>query len=1119
MKHPNHARLSKLALGLVVALAAAPVFAQSTSAGVGGQVTGNNGQPVAGAEVIITHVESGTVSRATTDASGRYNARGLRVGGPYTIVVTKAGEGTDTESNVYLGLDQVATVNATLQPDGATTLESVVVVGQADNTFSSENRGMGTSISRAELDRTPSPDRSIQDVVRTDPNVVVTDRDRGAFSAMGQNFRYNSITVDTIQAGDPFGLNDNGLPTKGTPISQDAIESYNISTANYDVATRRGVGAWVNAVTKSGTNDLHGSLYYVYQDADNMIGKGGTNRNALTRWNGFEKDTTAGFTLGGPIIKDKLFFFVSYEEGQKKGLNGLWGASDGTKGFKASGITQANIDAVMATAEAAGLTQPAESTTADMQTKRALVKLDWNINDFHRASLRWSQTKEDEPIIVQGNSSRVNLPSNWYGQDKKSTGATLSLYDDWSDNFSTELSIGYSKFDQLRGPLFGQAQPAITVHTDGTSNGPSIVLGTEYSSQANVLATKSYTAYFAGNWYLGDHVVKAGLDYQQDEFYNLFLQGYYGSYEFLSPALFAQAVANPASGVYRYQFKSPATGYTLDNDVAAQFKMKQYGFFLQDTWQATDRLSIQYGVRYDLPKINPDPTLNPCFAAAPGAGSLGSYGSCYLQANASNPNAAVGGFGYPNTNSIDGNGVVQPRFSFNYSFDTEKMMQLRGGAGLFISNTPAVWIANPYSNNGVSVASFDFTSNTSSLPFNPDPYNQLPSGTPAVPGLGRSTMNVNVVDPNFKMPTVAKFTLGFDRELPWFGLIGTLEYQHLDVVKGIRYVDINMGAPTGTLPDGRPTYNQNLSTLNGTDYWNRNPSFGNVILLTNTDKGKSDNFTVSLRKPFSNDWSGRLSYTYSRATDVNPGTSSVAYSSYSSRTFADVGAEEEGISNYSIPNRVIAQLSWQHRFFGDYVTRISAFYDGHDGAPYSWTFNSDVQGVGIFNALAYVPEAPGDIVWANAASKAKADSFWAFVSSNVELQGRRGQIFDRNAARAPWVNQLDLSFSQEIPGLRAGHKGEIRLDIFNFLNLLNSKWGVEYRASFPLYRYLADVSGVCTAVSAVCTSNDIGKYIYDISNTGRYGAAGTYAPASLSPNESFNPSQRWSMRVTLRYKF
>ncbi|HRA56830.1 MAG TPA: carboxypeptidase-like regulatory domain-containing protein, partial [Thermomonas sp.] len=224
MKHPNHARLSKLALGLVVALAAAPVFAQSTSAGVGGQVTGNNGQPVAGAEVIITHVESGTVSRATTDASGRYNARGLRVGGPYTIVVTKAGEGTDTESNVYLGLDQVATVNATLQPDGATTLESVVVVGQADNTFSSENRGMGTSISRAELDRTPSPDRSIQDVVRTDPNVVVTDRDRGAFSAMGQNFRYNSITVDTIQAGDPFGLNDNGLPTEGTPISQDANE-------------------------------------------------------------------------------------------------------------------------------------------------------------------------------------------------------------------------------------------------------------------------------------------------------------------------------------------------------------------------------------------------------------------------------------------------------------------------------------------------------------------------------------------------------------------------------------------------------------------------------------------------------------------------------------------------------------------------------------------------------------------------------------------------------------------------------------------------------------------------------------------------------------------------------
>ncbi|WP_374248690.1 carboxypeptidase regulatory-like domain-containing protein [Thermomonas sp.] len=1120
MKHPNRARLSKLSLGLIVALAAAPVFAQSTSAGVGGQVTGANGQPVAGAEVTITHVESGTVSRATTDASGRYNARGLRVGGPYIVTVTKAGEGTKTEDNVYLGLDQVATVNAQLSSGATTTLETVIAAGVSPgNVFSSDNRGMGTSLSRDELDRNPSPDRSIQDVVRTDPNVVVTDRDRGAFSAMGQNFRYNSITVDTIQAGDPFGLNDNGLPTKGTPISQDAIQSYNISTANYDVATRRGVGAWVNAVTKSGTNDLHGSLYYVYQDADSMVGKGGTNRNALTKWSGYTRDTTMGFTLGGPIIKDKLFFFVSYEEGSKKGLNGLWGASDSSKGFKANGITQAQVDAVVAAAEAAGLRQQPESTTADMDSKRALVKLDWNINDFHRASLRWSRTKEFEPIIVQGNSSRVNLPSNWYGQDKKSTGTTLSLYDDWTENFSTELSIGYSQFDQLRGPLFGQPQPEIIVHTNGASNGPSIVLGTEYSSQANVLATKSWNAYFAGSWYLGSHVLKAGLDFQQDEFYNLFLQRYYGQYEFLSVQNFQNAVANHASGVYRYRYATPANGYNLDDNVAAQFTMKQYGFFLQDTWQATDKLSVQYGLRYDLPRINPDPTLNPCFAAAPGAGSLGSHGSCFLQNNAGNPNAAVGGFGFPNTNSIDGNGVLQPRFSFNYTFDTKHSTQLRGGAGLFISNTPAVWVANPYSNNGVAVATFDSTSNTSALPFNPDPLNQLPPGTAAIPGKGSAKMGINVVDPNFKMPTVAKFTLGLDKELPWHGLVATFEYQHLDVVKGIRYVDLNMGAPTGTLPDGRPTYNQNLSTLQGTDYWNSNTSFSNVLLLTNTDKGKSDNFTVSLRKPFNGAWSGRLAYTFSRATDVNPGTSSVAYSSYSNRTFKDIGAEEEGISNYSIPNRVIAQLSWQHNFFGDYATRVSAFYDGHDGAPYSWTFNSDIQGVGIFNPLAYVPKGPGDIVWANAASQAKADAFWGFVASNVELQGRRGQIFDRNAARAPWVNQLDLSFSQEIPGFMKGHKGEVRLDIFNFLNLLNKDWGVEYRAQFPLYRYLADVAGVCTAVSAVCTANDIGKYIYDISNAGRYGAAGTYAPTDLAPNESFNPSQRWSMRLTVRYKF
>ncbi len=1103
MTHSRCLRMSKLTLGLMAALAAAPAFAQSTSAGVGGQVTGAAGAPVAGAEVTITHTESGTVSRATTDASGRYNARGLRVGGPYTITITKSGEGTRTEEGVYLNLDKVTNVSAALTGDVAT-LDSVsVVASRMPEAFTSDNKGVATNLSRQDLDRTPTPDRSIQNVVRMDPRVVVTDRDRGAFSAMGQNNRYNSITIDTINAGDPFGLNDNGLPTKGTPISQDAIESYNISTANFDVATRRGVGAWVNAVTKSGTNEFHGSAYYVYQDPDDMVGK---SQNGA-KWTGFTKDTTKGATVGGPILKDKLFFFASYEESIKESPGSLWGTADSGAASTVSGVTTADLNRITAAADRFGVVAgDTSSANADIESKRYLAKIDWNINDFHRASLRFSRTEEDEPIVTASSTDQLKLSSNWYNVAKENTSYALSFYDDWSDTFSTEASVGYSKFDQSRVPLAGGYQPEITVRTSGRDTGPSVVLGTEYSSQANVLGTKSLTAYFAGSWFLGDHVIKAGFDYQQDEVYNLFLQRYNGTYEFNS-------IADFENGTYRrYRLAQPAAGYGLSN-VAAEFKLKQYGLFLQDTWQATDRLSVQYGLRYDMPKVNPLPTLNECFAADPG--TLGNLGSCGLRNNPANPGAATGGFGYANTGTIDGNSVVQPRVSFNYEFDSERPTQLRGGAGLFVSNTPAVWIGNPYSNNGVAVTSYDI--NRLRLPSDPlfsgDGANQnVPGGVITPPGLGTSNMTVNVVDPDFKLPAVWKYTLGLDHQLPWSDLVFTAEYQHLEVDKGIIYRDLNTGAPTGTLPDGRFTYARNPAgapASANTPNWNKNPSFGNVIELANTDKGSSDNFTVSLKKPFNGSWSGMLAYTYSRAKEVNPGTSSVAYSSYQNNAWYNPGEDVLSTSNYSIPNRIIASLSWERKFFGDYATRVSAFYDGHTGAPYSWVFGNDAQGLGISGrSLAYVPSGPGDVVWANAASAAMADSFWDYLGNSTDLSRAAGSVANRNASRAGWVNQIDLSFSQEIPGFMKGHKGEVRLDMFNVLNMIDKNWGIEHRADFPLIRRLADVSGV---------SAD-GKYIYDISGT-NYNAGGVYSPKALAVNESLSPSQRWSLLLTLRYTF
>ena len=1101
----SNLRLSKLSLGLLAALAVAPVFAQSTSSGVAGRVTNAGGQPVAGAEVTITHVESGTSSRTVTDANGRYSANGLRVGGPYTVKVHSA-TGDKTEDGVFLGLDKVQTVDATV---GAASgeLGRVTVTGVRNaRTFNSDNKGLSTTLNRAELERLPTPDRSIQNVVRMDPRVTVTDRDRGAFSANGQNFRYNSITVDNIQAGDAFGLNDNGLPTKGTPISQDAIESYNISTANFDVANRRGVGAYVNAVTKSGTNNFHGSVYYAYQNASNMIGKSSTTN---APWTGYGKNTTLGATFGGPILKDKLFFFASYEESKKTSPGSVYGPSDSNAAIRVPGVTQASVASVIAAAKAWGL-NPGDTSGSgtDLTSKRALIKLDWNINDAHRVSLRASQTKEIEPILTAGFATGANpqltLSSNWYVQNKKNTSYALSFYDNWTDNFSTEANIGYNDFKQVRGPLTGGYQPEVTVRLSGADTGSSIVLGTEYSSQANVLGVRTLNASFAGNWHLGAHAVKAGLDFQRDNFYNLFLQRADGAYEFNS-------IADFQNGIYRrYRYNAPAPGYTLDN-VAAKFTQKQYGLYIQDAWQVTDRLAVTYGLRYDVPKVSPLPTYNPCFAAAPG--TVGAQGPCGLRASTTNPNAAVGGYGYSNQGTIDGNSVLQPRFSFNYQLPTERKSQLRGGAGIFVSNTPAVWVANPYSNNGVAVTGYDVNRKklATDPAFSPDANNQnVPGGVPTVPGLGSSSMNLAIVDKNFKIPTVAKITLGYDLELPWYSTVFAAEYQHIDTINGILYQNINIGAPTGVLPDGRYSYAKTPNAAPGganTNRWNANPSFGQqMILLTNTKKGRSDSLTLALRKPFANNWAAGLAYTMMSARDVNPGTSSVANSSFQNRDWVGPNDDQLGVSNYAIKARVLGNVTWSHKFFGDNSTNISVLYDGHSGTPYSWIFGNDVNGDSYFRDLAYVPRNAGDVNWtANTTQQAK-DSFIAYIQNDRFLSQNAGRVFRRNTARAPWLNQFDLSFRQELPGFMKGHKGELRLDIFNIGNLLNKKWGVEQRASFPLERVLADSAGVSG-----------GKYVYDISKY--LDANGNYAPQTLPVNESFNPSQRWSVMATLKYKF
>ena len=1102
-------RTKLLPMAIAALLAASPVLAQDTSSSISGRVLDASGQPVAGATVQIVHEPTGTTKTTTTDASGRYSAQGLRVGGPFDVKVSK--DGTQTEQDdVYLQLAQDTAVNLTVgTAQAAQNLSAISVSANAlSQTFTPDNKGLSTNISRRELEATPTPNRSIQNVVRLDPRITITDRARGEISAVGQNSRYNNITVDSVSANDPFGLNANGLPTLGTPISQDTIEEYNISTANFDVATRRGLGANINAVTKSGTNDFHGSVYYVFQNTD-MIGKNEQDKD----YAGFQRQWTGGATVGGPIIKDKLFFFASVEKSEQVGSGSPYGTEDSGAATPIKGLTNAQVQQVRDIAAKYGLADIGSvgGGNSNLIDKRYLGKIDWNITDNHRASFTYSETKENKPIIT-GSNTKLVLSSGWYKTNVDNKSYALHFYDDWSDIFSTDTTLSYANFQQNRGPYNGVDMPDITVYPT-TSGGPAVEFGTEYSSQANVLKVKTLNAAWAGTLYLGDHTLKGGFDYEKDKYYNLFLQNYFGSYTF------RDITGNPNSGLqnfdllnyYQYRYNRPTTGLSL-GDVAANYNLNQWGVFLQDTWQVTNNLSLQYGVRVDIPLMDDKPLYNAKFAAPPGVDPK--------------TGAATGGFGRTNQTTINGNRVVQPRVSFNYAFNTELMTQLRGGAGLFVTNQPGVWLGNIFSNSGMTQTQFNCGptqaapcngANGQPLPpFSADPHGQKDGA------IGAGQMTVNTISPGWHIPTAWKYSLGIDRELPWYGLIATADWEHVDQRDAIWFQNLNLGAPTFQTPDGRNSYYK----LQGVDpagkgqsvRANANQAFsGQVINLANTSKGQADSISLSLKKPFSDDWSGMVGFTWSHATEVNPGTSSVANSNYQYNQVYNSNENVASTSNYSVPRRVIASLNWQHRFWGDYATGASIFYDGHSAAPYSWTFGNDANGDGYNNDLVYIPR-QGDVEFRPGTDPKLIESFYAYIQKNDYLKDHQGQVARRNADRAGWINQIDLSFSQEIPGIFKGNKGIIRFDVYNFTNLLNKHWGIEKRQPFSSNgRYLADYYGVDAKT---------GKYIYNIDCGGKgnctnYNSGGVYSPLAVPTyiNNNDDLAQRWSVQLTLKYTF
>ncbi len=1070
---------------LLALSAVSPLLAQTTSAGVAGQVSDSSGRGIANATIDILHVPSGTRQSLNADEQGRYSTRGLRVGGPYSITA-KSAAGEVTRDNVFLELDQLTSVDLSATADAgeeATELETFTVSATAtDTVFAPDNIGTKTIITQEQIDVLPTIQRSIEDFVRLDPRVVQIDKERGGIAVAGQNNRYNNIRIDGVPTNDQFGLNDSGLPALNQPISIDWIQEFNIGVADYDVTQKDFVGGNINAVTKSGGNEFHGEFYGLYRDQD-FVGED-ENGNEFT---GFEDEWTAGGFVSGPIIEDKLYFFLGYEKFERSSP----GTDQGVIGSGATntvGVTQAQLDQILGIARGYGL-EPGTiaADSIDNTDDKYFGKIDWNINDDHRASFRYNKT-DGSVLRLQGPSTTsLQLSSNTYTDNISFENYAVLLYSNWNDNLSTEANFSYAEYRSA--PVVPVISPQIRVNVD---NANSVVFGTERSRHANQLAVDTYTGLFAADYFAGDHTIRFGADYENNEIFNLFLQDVFGNYEFGVQTGFPNGITNFENGRFnRYRFQAPLSGDI--NTAASSFEYGNIGFFLQDTWAITDQLNLVYGARFDTSTVDNRPAFN---------------------------SNVLRDFGIDNTNVPDDESLIQPRVGFNYAFDSERPMQLRGGVGLFQGSSPGVWLSNSFSNPGVLTRAFDIRN---SVGFSPDPND------PFVPAGGLPSQLTNFLSEDFEQPTIWKANLAFEMELPWYGLIAGAEYLKSEVRNAVAFSDLGIGGATGVLPDGRLSFYNNFSSsgftgTGGLASGNRvrancirlNPAapfnstsnpcqYTNAILLSNTGKGSTDNFTLSLQKPWRDDWSASIAYTYGDAEEVSPGTSSVAFSNYLNRAIFNPNEETANTSNYEIKERFVGTFAKRFNFFTNAPTTVSFFYEGRDGRPFSYGFLGDANGEGVFgNDLFIIPDLD-NVVFSSGSSAEDIAAFRDFILNDDYLSSHQGETATRNALTSPWVHQIDMRLSQDIPFF-FDSKVELFLDVENLGNLIDDEWGHIDQAAFPYNIGVATFAGV----------NPNGQVVYDVSNY--VNSAGITNLPRLARQDREGQS-RWAVQLGVRLEF
>ncbi|MCU0976172.1 MAG: TonB-dependent receptor [Steroidobacteraceae bacterium] len=1006
--------------GLVATLGVAPeARAQETATQVTGTVVDAAGAPVGGAQVTLLHVPTGTVATATTTPSGQFVATGLRVGGPFTVTAQASGYASGAVENVYTELGRRVNVTLAIQP--VAELAAIEVVGQGERAAAV---GVGSDFDRDRIAAIPSIARDPKNALSIDPKAFIDPTNSDALEVAGVNNRYNSLTVDGVRQNDDFGLNNNGYPTQRSPISIDAIEQVSLLTAPFDVQYSNFRGSTINIVTKSGTNEFEGSAFYYTYD-DGLVGDKSKGQDLKFS---FDQETY-GFTLGGPILKDRLFFFTSYEKLEREAPQ-EFGAGDSDAAITISGTTQAEYDQVVQiTRDVYGFDPLDVPSTLPAEDEKILAKIDWNITDGHRASLSYQRTEGNE--VIQSNNStnfrELSTPSTWYDRSILMETYSLQVFSDWTQTFSTEVKIGRKEVETQQVSLNGTEFANMRVTTPG---GGTIIVGPDISRHANQLTNDLDQAKLKGILFLGDHTISGGVEYESLDIFNLFVQRAEGEYYFNSIADYA------AQRAQRLRY---GNAFTNDkNDAAAAFSYDVLGFFLQDQWRITPDLEIQYGLRYDTFSSSDEPNFNQNF---------------------------VNRYGYSNQETLDGRDLLMPRFGFNWAVADQTIV--RGGVGLFGGGSPNVWISNSFSNDGVTVVSQDFSRPGSGIEPRLDNVDgfDLPQAVLDTHETLRGDGGVNAVAPGFEIPSQWRYNLGLEHTFENGWRVNT-DVVYSRVKDEVVWFDARL-VQTGTAPDGRPIYGKRPGDSRAFTTQD--------LILDNTSDGEGLVFSVELDKRWDTS-AGRfdlfLGYANQDIKDINSATSSTANSNW-----GNVGtsvANDPGLaaSNYDIEHRFSASLNWRKAFFGEYFTSAGLFMEHRSGRAFSYTFGG--ASLGVFGDPANTTTSPRQLLYVPLvddpnvvySSDAFRDAVNAFIDSS-ELAAYRGQIAPRNAFRSPWITLANLRLSQEIPTGIPGTRGVLTLDIENLTNLLNDDWGRVSQVPFPYFAPVLETS-----------INANGQYVY-----------------------------------------